>query len=125
MSLAINNNDVPAISERNAALSEAADACMRATPDRAKVRAIGEAAHYAACRDAVLALKTSAPLAEAITWKAAADLPDADSTVMLFDPAASEPVWPGYYDGERWLYADGMPAAPTHYADMLKGPRDA
>jgi hypothetical protein len=45
---------------RDAALEDAAEACMRATPDRAKVRAIGEAAHYVACRDAIRALKRPA-----------------------------------------------------------------
>jgi hypothetical protein len=78
--------------------------------------------HCAPCAESK---RAAAALAEAVTWIPAAELPDADSTVMLFDTAASEPVWPGYYDGERWLYADGMPAAPTHYADMLKGPRNA
>jgi hypothetical protein len=45
---------------RRDALEEAADACMRATPDRAKVRAIGEAAHYSACRDAIRSLSAAA-----------------------------------------------------------------
>lgn len=31
------------------------EACMRASPDRAAVKAIGESAHYAACRDAIRA----------------------------------------------------------------------
>jgi ribosomal protein S27AE len=61
-------------------------------------------------------------LKESVTWTPAAELPDSDTTVQLFDQAASEPVWLGYYDGARWLYIDGMPATPTHYAPMLKGP---
>jgi hypothetical protein len=36
---------------------------------------------------------------EAITLKPVADKPDSDATVLLFDPAASEPVWLGYLDG--------------------------
>jgi hypothetical protein len=44
---------------RDAALEEAAKACMRATPDRAHVRRIGEAAHYVACRDAILTLRAT------------------------------------------------------------------
>jgi hypothetical protein len=56
-------------------------------------------------------------------WTDAAQLPDADVTFQLYDPAASEPVWPGYYDGERWRYVDGTLATPTHYADMPRGPR--
>jgi len=51
----------PSDSERDAALREstlreAAKACMRATPNRDKLKAIGDAAHYSACHDAVLAL---------------------------------------------------------------------
>ncbi|MDN4056357.1 hypothetical protein QPK32_25140 [Massilia sp. YIM B02763] len=65
------------------------------------------------------------PLVERLVWKDAAELPDVDVTFQLFDPEASEPVWPGYYDGERWVYADGMPATPTHYADMPRGPAPA
>lgn len=34
-----------------------AQACMKATPDRAAVKAIGEAAHYAACAAAIRALE--------------------------------------------------------------------
>lgn len=63
------------------------------------------------------------PFSESVTWTPAATLPDADATVLLFDVEANEPVWPGYYDGERWRYADGMPAKPTYYAPMLKGPK--
>jgi hypothetical protein len=44
-------------SGRDAALLEAADACMGATADHSKIRFIGESAHYVACRDAVLALR--------------------------------------------------------------------
>lgn len=61
-------------------------------------------------------------LSERVTWTPVAQLPDSDITVQLYDEAASEPVWPGYYDGERWRYIDGMPAKPTHYAEMLRGP---
>lgn len=32
-----------------------ADTCMRATPDKAMKRAIGDAAHYVACSDAIKA----------------------------------------------------------------------
>lgn len=59
---------------------------------------------------------------ERTTWTPVAKLPDSDTTLQLHDPEASEPVWPGYYDGERWRYIDGLPAKPTHYADMLQGP---
>jgi hypothetical protein len=61
-------------------------------------------------------------ISERATWTPVAKLPDSDVTLQLYDPEASEPVWPGYFDGERWRYIDGMPATPTHYADMLHGP---
>ena len=63
-------------------------------------------------------------ITESLTWKPVAEKPDSDISVLLFDPAASEPVWPGYLDGETWRYADGMPAAPTHWADFPKGPNN-
>ena len=59
---------------------------------------------------------------ERMTWTPVAQLPDSDITFQLYDKEASEPVWPGYYDGERWRYIDGLPATPTHYADMPHGP---
>lgn len=62
------------------------------------------------------------PLSERLEWKDAAQLPDVDVTFQLYDPEANEPVWPGYHDGKCWVYADGMPAKPTHYAAMPRGP---
>ena len=59
---------------------------------------------------------------EPITWKPVAEPPDSDTTVLLFDPAASEPVWPGYLDGDTWRTAEGMPAVPTFWADIPAGP---
>jgi hypothetical protein len=56
-----------------------------------------------------------------ITWKPAASPPNSNTTVMLFDPAASEPEWLGYLDGDTWRFIDGMTAAPTHYCDIPKG----
>lgn len=41
---------------RRAALEEAAEACMRASPNAALRRAIGDSAHYVACRDAIRSL---------------------------------------------------------------------
>lgn len=49
-------------------------------------------------------------------------MPDSDTTVMLFNKNASDPVWPGYHDGESWRYVDGMPASPTHWMEFPKGP---
>lgn len=51
--------DGRAFKAREAALDEAAEVCMRATPDRAYVRRIGEAAHYVACNKAILSLKSA------------------------------------------------------------------
>ena len=45
---------------RQEAFKEAIDACYKATPDRAKVRHIGEAAHYSACADAIRAIAAKA-----------------------------------------------------------------
>lgn len=60
---------------------------------------------------------------EIIEWVPIAESrPDSDTTVLLFDCELNEPVWPGYLDGDVWRYADGMPADPTHWADMPGGP---
>lgn len=61
---------------------------------------------------------------ETITWHPVAERPDSDTTVLLFDPAASEPVWPGYLDSDRWRTAEGMLAAPTFWAEMPGGPKE-
>ena len=61
-------------------------------------------------------------LTDLIAWNPAASPPNSNTTVMLFDPAASEPVWLGYLDGDTRRFIDGMPAAPTHYCDIPKGP---
>jgi hypothetical protein len=59
-----------------------------------------------------------------LTWKPVAEKPDSDTTVLLFDPAASEPVWLGYLDGDTWRFIDGMSAAPTHWAPLPGGPNE-
>lgn len=59
---------------------------------------------------------------ESITWHPVSEPPDSDITVMLFVPDATEPVWPGYLDGDLWRSANGMPVTPTHRAEMPKGP---
>ena len=58
-----------------------------------------------------------------LTWKPVAEPPDSDTTVLLFDPSASEPVWLGYLDGDTWRFVDGMPAAPTCWTDLPRGPQ--
>lgn len=49
-------------------------------------------------------------------------MPDSDTTLLLFNDQASEPVWFGYHDGKRWRYVDGLIAMPTHWASMPAGP---
>jgi hypothetical protein len=58
-----------------------------------------------------------------LTWTPVASPPDSDATVLMFDPAASEPVWLGYRDGDTWHFIDGMPAASTFWADIPSCPR--
>lgn len=60
---------------------------------------------------------------ETITWRQAfRQKPDSDTTVLLSMPSADEPVWPGYWDGENWKLADGMPAPNVQaWADMPGG----
>lgn len=63
---------------------------------------------------------------ENIAWIPVADeLPDSDSTVLLFNAEASEPVWPGYYDDgvEGWFYVTSAKAEPTHWANFPEGPK--
>jgi len=59
---------------------------------------------------------------ETISWNPVSSLPDSDLTVQLFDENCNEPVWPGYFDGEQWLYADGSVAHPSSWAHFAKGP---
>ncbi len=60
---------------------------------------------------------------ETIIWKPVKEKPDAEITVLLYAPNASEPVWPGYYD-DQWRWADGTPArGVTHWADFPGGPK--
>ncbi len=89
---------------------EQTDVCAESTIDL-------RAAHWRQVQKELNALR-----AAAIAWTLAAELPDSDTTVLLFNPDASEPVWPGYHDGKYWRYADGMLTYPTHYADMPEGP---
>lgn len=66
----------------------------------------------------------SGGIAETITWHNASTPPDADTTFLLQSPAADEPVWPGYWDGERWLWADGTEATGVvAYAELPRGGR--
>lgn len=63
---------------------------------------------------------------ETITWcRPAERMPDDDETVLLKVDDESQPVWPGYHDGDDgWRMADGMPieAAVLAWARMPEGP---
>jgi hypothetical protein len=67
---------------------------------------------------------------EIISWRAAADLPDADTTVLVCAPGADEPVWLGYHDGETWVSVTGamystedeISASVQAWAPMPRGP---
>lgn len=50
-------------------------------------------------------------------------LPDADTTVMTFEPDSIEPIWPGYYDGEQWkdVMGDGR-IHVTHWMPLPDPP---
>jgi hypothetical protein len=58
-------------------------------------------------------------------------MPDADITVLLkvMPRSGGEidgfDVWPGYWNGERWLWADGLRVAGQveAWADMPEGPK--
>lgn len=78
------------------------------------------------CEDGILASDTNiVAISETIVWYPISPtrMPDSDITVLLFDESSDEPVWPGYFDGEQWIYVDGNIAHPTHWADMAIGPK--
>jgi len=70
-------------------------------------------------------------LTRTIYWHVADDvLPGAEDTVLMYMPdAASDNMWPGFYDyyGDAcWLLADGTPAGRvTHWAHFPAGPEGA
>lgn len=68
---------------------------------------------------------------ECVEWHAVTDsLPDSDTTVIVYAPGATEPVWLGFYDGVYWFSVDGptygdaeeIPQAVTAWAAMPRGP---
>ena len=50
-------------------------------------------------------------------------LPDDDTTVLVYGPNSSEPVWFGYYDGHDWSGVSGESDTVTHWAPMPEGPK--
>lgn len=64
-------------------------------------------------------------MTETITWiDASEQKPDVDTTVMVFVPEASEPIWPGWWSGEEWVWAEGatIDDTVTHWAELPMGP---
>lgn len=44
---------------------------------------------------------------EVIEWHSVAEkMPDADITVLIHAPDLDEPVWLGWFDGEKWYAVD-------------------
>ena len=66
-------------------------------------------------------------MSEQIHWVDVKDqLPDDETTVLIYSAKHDEPVWFGFYEANAWFLPDGMPllAKPTHWADMPAGPGD-
>lgn len=50
-------------------------------------------------------------------------MPDADETVQIYSPDATDPVWIGYHDGEDWRYVcGGIALGVTHWQPMTEPP---
>lgn len=51
-------------------------------------------------------------------------LPDSDITVLIWMPNdASEPVWLGYWDGDRWMSIEGFQVSGVYaWIDIPKPP---
>ncbi len=60
---------------------------------------------------------------ETITWHEVAEqMPDADMTVLIrLADDESEPVWLGWWDGERWYDALGTVVEMVRWAEMPVG----
>jgi len=61
-----------------------------------------------------------------MTWISTEEqLPDSDTTVLIYEPdSASEPVWMGYHDGEKWQDLSGWPCRTpvTHWRHLPDPP---
>lgn len=64
-------------------------------------------------------------MTEQVDWiKTSDELPDCDTTVLMFIGSGSEPVWIGYFDDDRWRFADGSSCqTPLAWADLPAGPK--
>ena len=60
-----------------------------------------------------------------MNWKdVAAEMPDADSTVLIYAPKDNDPVWLGYFDGQDWRGIHGglLAHKVTHWMEMPEPP---
>lgn len=120
------------IAERAAVLQADLDRIVDLIESEHYAKAFDNLGQYrASLLEFIIAVEGGAPVmqkaedavADVICWLPVTQhLPDADRTVMIYAPEASEPVWLGYYDGEQWVAVDGMPVIPTHWCEMPKGP---
>lgn len=64
---------------------------------------------------------------ETLTWRPASELTDVDVIVLIHAPEAAEPVWPAWWDGELWVWAEGAEVhVPVRaWAQMPEGPPHA
>jgi hypothetical protein len=80
-------------------------------------------------------LKTAGELRQSIgvRWiPVAKELPDADTTVLIYNELWNEPVFMGWLDGDMWRSIHAAPlngsakepefAPPTHWAELPEGP---
>lgn len=62
---------------------------------------------------------------ELLTWqRLPGTMPDADQDVLLsVESSGEQRTWPGYWDGEQFVWADGMPVAGAvlGWAQMPEG----
>jgi hypothetical protein len=55
------------------------------------------------------------------------EMPDADTTVLIYTNADGENIWLGYYEDDfnGWRFVEGgaVPHIVTHWAEMPEGPK--
>jgi len=68
--------------------------------------------------------RTEEQMRETIEWVPASErMPDADESVLIYEPDANDAVAEGWFDGDRWrdhLGTDDMRV--THWCAMPNGP---
>jgi mannose-6-phosphate isomerase-like protein (cupin superfamily) len=66
------------------------------------------------------------PFVKSTLWRdVEQEMPDSDTTVMIHNPGADEPVWLGYNDGEIWREVSGKAIRKgrvKHWAEIIEGP---